>query len=95
MLPLRVLLASLLLPLRASLRLLLAGGALFLGRQHIFPAAPPKTQILTLVGFLPAILMIFWLARTRFTNGYKKKPGPSTNIYPFQEQASGTADGQP
>jgi hypothetical protein len=58
---------------RMCYALFVAAGSLFLGQQQVFPAALRKTNILFIPAFLPLILMIFWLFRVRFANGYEKK----------------------
>jgi hypothetical protein len=56
--------------LRMCYALFTASASFFLGRQ-IFPAFLRKTGVLFLLSFLPLILMIFWLFRVRFKNGYE------------------------
>jgi Predicted membrane protein (DUF2306) len=51
----------------------IASASIFLARPHLFPAVLRKTYIIPLLGFLPLILMIFWLVRVRFTSRYKQK----------------------
>jgi hypothetical protein len=51
----------------------IASASIFLAREHVFPALLRKTGILFFLSFLPLLLMIFWLVRVRFTNGYKQK----------------------
>ncbi len=54
--------------------LFVASGSIFLARPHLFPVLLRKTGVLVLLGFLPLILMIFWLIRVRFARAYKAKP---------------------
>jgi hypothetical protein len=61
---------------RMCFALFIAASSIFLARQQLFPALLRKTGVLTLLSFLPLILMIFWLFRVRFTNAYKKQPVP-------------------
>jgi hypothetical protein len=51
-----------------------ASGSIFLARPHIFPAVMRTTHLLVLLGFLPLILMIFWLVRVRVAKRWSKKP---------------------
>jgi hypothetical protein len=59
---------------RMCFALFVAAGSIFLARQHLFPAFMRKTGMLLFLSFLPLLLMIFWLIRVRFTQGYKRKP---------------------
>jgi hypothetical protein len=52
--------------------LFIAAASIFLARQHLFPAVLRKTGALSLMSFLPLVLMIFWLVRVRFTNAFKE-----------------------
>ncbi len=54
----------------------IASASIFLARPHLFPTVLRKTYIIFLLGIMPMILMIFWLARVRFANAYKNKPAP-------------------
>ena len=59
---------------RMCFALFVAAGSIFLARQHLFPAFIRKTGMLLFLSFLPLLLLIFWLLRVRFANGYKRKP---------------------
>ena len=61
---------------RMCFGLFIATGSFFLGQQQVFPAFLRKTNILFIPAILPLVLMIFWLVRVRFANGYKIKPVP-------------------
>lgn len=58
---------------RMCFALFIAAASIFLARQQVFPALLRKTGVLFFLSFLPLILLIFWLIRVRFTNGYKRK----------------------
>jgi hypothetical protein len=45
----------------------IASASIFLARPHLFPAILNRTYVIPFLGFLPLILMIFWLVRVRFT----------------------------
>ena len=45
----------------------IASASIFLARPHLFPAILRKTYVIPFLGFLPLILMVFWLVRIRFT----------------------------
>ena len=53
-----------------------ASGSIFLARPHLFPVFMRKTYVLVALGFLPLILMIYWLVRVRLAGGWKHKPIP-------------------
>ena len=61
---------------RMCFALFVASGSLFLARPHLFPALLSKTHVLLVLGFLPLILMIFWLVRVRFKNAFKITASP-------------------
>jgi hypothetical protein len=52
--------------------LFIAAGSIFLARQQLFPELLRRTGVLLFLSFLPLILMIFWMARIRFANAYKR-----------------------
>jgi len=58
-----------------------ATASLFLARPHLFPAVLSRTHVLSVLGFLPAILLIYWLIRVRFKNAFKVTAAP----YPARE----------
>jgi len=58
---------------RMCFALFIATSSIFLARQHVFPALLRKTGALVFLSFLPLLLMVFWLVRVRFANGYKNK----------------------
>jgi hypothetical protein len=62
---------------RMCFALFIAAASIFLARQRLFPAFMRKTGVLYFLSFLPLILMIFWLVRVRFANGYKRKLMPT------------------
>jgi uncharacterized membrane protein len=84
---------------RTCFALFIATGSFFLGQQQVFPAALRKTNVLFVPGFLPLILMIFWLFRVRFTNAYKAMSMPRGDVAYFPVTRShltvedGDADG--
>jgi hypothetical protein len=51
---------------RMCFGLFIASASLFLSRPRLFPAILNKTYVITLLGFLPLIMMIFWLFRVRY-----------------------------
>jgi hypothetical protein len=63
---------------RMCFGLFIASLSIFLARPHLFPVLLNKTYVIPFLGFLPLILMIFWLLRVRFANAYKSKPAPGT-----------------
>jgi hypothetical protein len=64
-------------PSNRPLRLLSAVGV----RQHL-PSAVFGTTLYLVLTILPLVLLIFWLARVRFTNTFKGKPmPPSGDVY--------------
>jgi uncharacterized membrane protein len=62
---------------RMCFALFIAAASLFLARPHLFPAILRKTGALVLLGFLPLILMIFWLVRVRVTKRFAAKSIPA------------------
>lgn len=63
----------------------IATGSFFMGQQQVFPEAVRKTNLLIVPAILPLILLVFWLIRVRFTNGYGKRslagsPQPSLSV---------------
>jgi len=58
-------------PANRPLRLLSAVGL----RQQLFRALL-REEVLLSLSILPLLLLIFWLVRVRFTNGYKRIPAP-------------------
>jgi hypothetical protein len=64
-------------PSNRPLRLLSAVGV----RQHL-PSAVFGTTLYLVLTILPLVLLIFWLARVRFTNAFEGKPmPPSGDVY--------------
>jgi hypothetical protein len=61
---------------RMCFGLFMATASIFLARPHLFPAILSKMNVLSFLGVLPLILMIFWLFRVRFSNAYKRKSMP-------------------
>jgi hypothetical protein len=57
---------------RMCFALFIAAGSIFLARQQLFPELLRRTGMLLFLSFLPLILMIFWMARIRFANAYKR-----------------------
>lgn len=66
---------------RMFFALFIASGSLFLARPHLFPAVLRQTGVIVLLGFLPLILMIFWLIRVRFTRAQRKVRPTRTEPY--------------
>jgi hypothetical protein len=58
---------------RMCFALFIASSSLFLARQQLFPALMRKTGALIVLSFLPVVLMIYWLARVRFANAFRRK----------------------
>src|SRR5258708_9614815 len=56
----------------------IASGSIFLARPHLFPMVLRKTYVISLLGIMPLILMIFWLVRVRLAKAYRRKPAPGT-----------------
>lgn len=59
---------------RMCFALFAASASLFLARPHLFPALLSRTHVLSVLGFLPLILMIYWLIRVRFKDAFKTPP---------------------
>jgi len=59
---------------RMCFALFIASAAIFVARPQLFPAFLSKTHILFVLGILPLILMVFWLARVLLTNAFKEPP---------------------
>src|SRR5215831_3296362 len=57
---------------RMCFAMFIASGSLFLARPHLFPVLLRKTGVIFLLGILPLILMIFWLARVRLNKAYRR-----------------------
>lgn len=51
---------------RMCFALFVASASIFIARPHLFPVILRRTGVLVLLGFLPLLLMIFWLIRVRF-----------------------------
>jgi len=51
----------------------IATGSFFLGQQQVFPEAVRRTNLLFVPAILPLVLLVFWLIRVRFTNGYRRR----------------------
>jgi hypothetical protein len=62
---------------RMCFALFVAAASIFLARPQLFPPLLTKTHVLVILGVLPLILMVFWLARVRFTNAFKSTPAIS------------------
>jgi len=58
---------------RMCFALFIASGSFFLGQPQVFPVFLRKANVLFVPAILPLVLLVFWLVRVRFTNGYKKK----------------------
>ncbi|MGH9419212.1 MAG: hypothetical protein ACRD3J_04500, partial [Thermoanaerobaculia bacterium] len=56
---------------RMCFALFIAAGSLFLARPRLFPVFFRRAHLLELLTYLPLLLMIFWLIRIRFKNGYR------------------------
>lgn len=63
---------------RMCFALFIASGSIFLARPHLFPEILRRTQVIFLLGIMPLLLMIFWLARVRLSKASKPSPLPST-----------------
>lgn len=71
---------------RMCFALFVACASIFLARPQLFPAILSKMHVLFVLGILPLVLMIFWLARVLFTSEFKGagrypeliKPGPAS-----------------
>ena len=55
----------------------IATGSFFLGQQGVLPQALRGSPILLVLAFAPFALMLFWLARVRFSRTSQLKPSPS------------------
>jgi hypothetical protein len=51
-----------------------ASGSIFLARPRLFPVVMRRTYMLVFLGFLPLLLMLFWLLRVCFAKLHSKKP---------------------
>ena len=62
---------------RMCFGLFIATGSFFLGQgSKVFPGWLLKTNVLFIPAILPLILLIFWVARVRFANAYKRMSMP-------------------
>lgn len=68
---------------RMCFALFAASGSIFIARPHLFPVFFRRTGLLFILGFLPVLLMIFWMFRVRFTKRYKSKPVPRQGDVPL------------
>ena len=55
---------------RMCFGLFITTGSFFLGQQQVFPMFIRKSNVLFVPAILPLVLLIFWLVRVRFKNGY-------------------------
>jgi uncharacterized membrane protein len=55
---------------RMCVALFVGTGSFFIGQQKVMPAFTHGSPILLALGFAPLVLMVFWLFRVRFTNGF-------------------------
>jgi hypothetical protein len=53
-----------------------ASGSIFIARPHLFPVFMRKTYMLVVLGFLPLVMMLFWLVRVRVAGRWKTKAIP-------------------
>jgi len=58
---------------RMCFGLFIAAGSFFLGQQQVFPAFLRRSVLLVILAILPLALLIFWLFRVWFANGYQVK----------------------
>lgn len=52
----------------------IAAASIFLARPHLFPVILQKTGVLVFLSFLPLIMLVFWMARVKLTNAFRKSP---------------------
>ena len=70
---------------RMCFSLFIASGSIFLARPHLFPMMLRKTYIILFLGFLPLLLMIFWMIRVRVTSaGRRKSTVHAGGVYSLQ-----------
>jgi uncharacterized membrane protein len=69
---------------RMCFGLFIATGSFFLGQQQVFPVFVRGSNVLFLLAILPLVLMIFWLIRVRFKNGFGGKAGPGERLQVLQ-----------
>lgn len=65
---------------RMCFALFVACASIFLARPQLFPALLSKTHLLLVLGVLPLVLMVFWLARVMFTNEFKGAANQTEHI---------------
>ncbi len=61
---------------RMCFALFVASASIFLARPQLFPALLTKAHVLFLLGILPLLMMVFWLARVMFTKSFKSTAPP-------------------
>ena len=72
---------------RMCFALFVASVSIFVARQQYFPALLRKTGVLVFLGFLPLLLLIFWMIRVRVNNVSKRNgwaagdPQPSLSFH--------------
>jgi hypothetical protein len=71
---------------RMCFALFIAAASIFLARPQLFPVFLRKTGVLSLLSFLPLMLMIFWLFRVPITNAYKKPLMHRGGVFLAREQ---------
>jgi hypothetical protein len=69
---------------RMCFGLFIATGSFFLGQQQVFPMFVRGSNVLFVPAILPLVLMIFWLIRVRFKNGFGGKAGPGERLQVLQ-----------
>jgi uncharacterized membrane protein len=69
---------------RMCFGLFIATGSFFLGQQQVFPVFVRGSNVLFVLAILPLVLMIFWLIRVRFKNGFGGKAGPGERLQVLQ-----------
>jgi hypothetical protein len=69
---------------RMCFALFVASASIFLARPQLFPALLTKTHVLFLLGILPLVVMVFWLACVMFTKRFKR------TVPPYRTRAGGS-----
>lgn len=66
---------------RMCFALFIASISIFLARPQLFPDLLRKTGVLFLLGFLPLLLMIFWLIKFRSKKERPRNALPSSSLH--------------
>lgn len=77
---------------RMCYALFIASMSFFLGQADKIPEALRNTAVLTLLAFLPALVMLYWLWRVRFRRGLERTDGATRSGPAEPSPAAATAE---